>query len=165
MSWVDWFIISGCCASAAFGAWRGFTKEILSLATWLAAVWFSWRFTWLVDPMLSNWITTPEPRTWIARGLIFMLVLIIGGWIAWVFKKTIRGTGLSGTDRFLGLLLGFGRGIVVLGLLVIVLKSSSFEEDSWWQEAKIKPYGDRIAEGIRFYVFLGSSYIQEQNPV
>jgi membrane protein required for colicin V production len=165
MSWVDWFIISGCCASAAFGAWRGFTKETLSLVTWLAAVWVAWRFTWVVEPMLGEWIATPEIKIWIARGLIFMLILIIGGRIAWLFRRVIRGTGLSGADRFLGLLLGFGRGIVVLGLFAIILESSSFEENSWWQEAKIKPYGDRVAEGIRFYVSLGSLYIQEQDLV
>ena len=165
MSWVDWLIISGCCASAAFGAWRGFTKETISLATWLASVWFAWRFTWFVEPMLGEWITTPELKTWIARALIFILILIIGGRIAWVFGRVIKGTDLSGTDRFLGLLLGFGRGMVVLGLLVIVLESSGFGENSWWQEAKIKPYGDHIVEGIRFYVSLGSRYIQEQDLV
>ena len=152
MSWVDWFIILGCCASAVFGAWRGFTKEILSLVTWLASIWFAWRFTWILEPMLSEWITTPELRTWIARGLIFIMILMIGNRIAWMIGRIIKGANLSNTDRFLGLLLGVGRGMVVFGLLVIVLGSSGVWENSWWQEAQIKPYGDHLAEGIRRYI-------------
>ncbi len=165
MSWVDVVIILGCCASAAFGAWRGLTKEALSLATWLAAIWIAWRFTWLIEPMLGEWVIAPELKIWVARAVIFVLVLAIGGLIAWFVREVIRHTGLSGTDRLLGSLFGLGRGAIVVGLLVIVLQLSGLDEDPWWQDAKLRPYGDRIANGIRYYAAGGSRYIQEQDLV
>jgi len=165
VSWVDVAIILGCCASAAFGAWRGFAKEALSLVTWLAAIWIAWRFTWLIEPMLGEWVIAPELKIWVARAVIFVLVLAIGGLIAWLAREVIRHTALGGTDRLLGSLFGLGRGAIVVGLFVIVLELSGLDEDPWWQEARLRPYGDRIADGIRYYAALGSRYIQEQDLV
>ena len=165
MSWVDLLIIVGCFASAAFGAWRGLAKEALSLVTWLAAIWIAWRFTWLVEPMLGEWVVAPELKIWVARAVIFVLVLAGGGLIAWLVREIIKHTGLSNTDRVLGSLFGFGRGAIIVGLGVIVLQLSGLDEDPWWQEAKLRPYGDRIAEGIRHYAALGSRYLQEQDLV
>lgn len=163
MSWVDVIIILGCCASAGFGAWRGFAKEALSLVTWLAAIWIAWRFSWLIEPMLGDWVVAPEARLWVARAVIFVLVLALGGLIAWLVRQVIKVTGLSGMDRVLGSLFGLGRGAIAVGLMVIVLDLVGLDEDPWWQEAKLRPYGDRIADGIRYYAAIGSRYVQEQD--
>lgn len=165
MSWVDPVIIVGCLASAGFGAWRGLAKEALSLVTWLAAIWVAWRFAWLVEPLLGEWAGAPELKIWVARAVIFVLVFAAGGLIAWLIREVIRQTGLSGTDRVLGSVFGLVRGAIVVGLLAIALQLSGLDEDPWWREAKLRPYGDRIAEGIRFYAALGSRYIQEQDLV
>ena len=53
MTWADYLIIFICLASAAFGFWRGFAKEAVALASWLAAIWLAWRFGALVEPMLG----------------------------------------------------------------------------------------------------------------
>jgi len=162
MSWIDVFIVLICIGSAGFGAWRGLAKEALSLATWLAAIWLAWRFTWLVEPLLGEWVVAPELRIWAARVVIFVLVLAAGGLIAWFAREIIRHTGLSGTDRTLGSLFGLGRGAIIVGLAVIALDFAGLDQDPWWQQAKLKPYSDRIAEGIRFYAALGSRYLEEQ---
>ena len=60
MSWVDVVIVLGCLASAGLGVWRGFMKEVLSLITWLAAIWLAWRFAWVIEPVLSQWVAAPE---------------------------------------------------------------------------------------------------------
>jgi membrane protein required for colicin V production len=67
---------------------------------------------------------------------------------------------LSGTDRVLGSLFGLGRGALIVGLAVIVLELAGLDSDPWWQQAKLKPAGDRVAAGIRYYAALGSAYLQ-----
>ena len=165
MSWVDVAIILGCCVSAALGVARGFVKEALSLVTWLAAIWIAWRFTWLIEPMLGEWVVAPELKVWFARAVIFVLVLVLGGLIARLVGQVIKHTGLSGVNRILGALFGLGRGTIVVGLMVIVLELVGLDEDPWWQEAKLRPYGARIAHGILFYAAMGSRYVQEQDLV
>jgi membrane protein required for colicin V production len=160
VSWIDVLIVAVCVGSAGFGYWRGFAKEALSVATWLAAIWLAWRFTWIVEPLLGDWVVAPELKIWAARALIFILIMIAGGIVAWLVRELVRATGLSGTDRVLGSLFGLGRGALIVGLAVIVLDYAELSSDPWWQEAKLKTASDRVAEGIRYYAALGSSYVE-----
>lgn len=165
MAWIDYVIVLVCVASAGFGFWRGFAKEALALFTWLAAIWLAWRLTWMVEPLLGEWVIAPELKVWAARGVIFILVMALGGLLAWLVRELIRHTGLSGTDRTLGAAFGFARGVIMVGLGVIIMEFAGLDEDPWWQDAKLKPYSDRVADGIRYYAALGSRYIQEQELV
>lgn len=160
MPWADLFILLVCVASGAFGVWRGFAKEALSLATWLAAIWLSWRFAWTIEPMLGRWSAAPDLRIWAARVVVFVVVLIIGGLLAWFARTLIRQTGLSSTDRTLGGLFGLARGVLIVGLVVIALEMLGIDSDPWWQEARLRPLSNQIAAGIRYYAELGSRLIQ-----
>lgn len=162
MVWADALIVLICVASGVFGFWRGFAKEALSLATWLAAIWIAWRFTWVVEPWLGEWLAQPELKIWTARVILFVAVLIAGGIVAWFARTLIRATGLSSTDRTLGGLFGVARGVLLVGLLVLGMQFSGIDEDPWWQRARLKPYGDRVAAGIVYYAEIGSRYIEEQ---
>lgn len=161
MSWIDLLIVAICLGSAGFGFWRGFAKEALSIATWLAAIWLAWRFSWVVEPLLGEWVVAPELQIWAARVFIFIVVMIAGGIVAWLVREIVRASGLSGTDRVLGSLFGFARGTLIVGLAVIVLEYVGLDADPWWQDARLKTAGDRVADGIRYYAALGSSYIGE----
>ncbi|HEY8521620.1 MAG TPA: CvpA family protein [Gammaproteobacteria bacterium] len=162
MAPADYVILFVCLASAAVGVWRGFTKEALSLLTWLAAIWLAWRFSWLVEPLVGRWVEAPSAGVWIARAIVFLLVLIAGAVIAWLVRELVRHTGLSGVDRLLGGVFGFARGALVVGLAVLGLQLTGLDQDPWWQQARLKLYGDRIAAGIRYYAELGGRYLQER---
>jgi len=165
VSWADYLIVLVCLASGGFGFWRGFAKEALSLATWLAAIWLAWRFPWLIEPMLGEWIAAPELKIWVARLIVFVAVIISGGIVAWFLRELIRHTGLSSTDRSLGALFGLARGALIVGLTVIVMQFAGVDQDPWWQSAKLKPLSDQIAAGIRFYAELGGQYLAENELV
>jgi len=159
VSWADVLIIGICIGSAGFGYWRGLAKEALSVGTWLIAIWLAWRFSWVIEPLLGEWVVAPELKIWAARVTVFVFIMIVGGGIAWFVRELIRASGLSGTDRMLGSLFGFARGTLIVGLAVIVLDYAGLTSDPWWQQAKLKPAGDRLADGIRYYAALGSDYI------
>jgi membrane protein required for colicin V production len=165
VNWVDLLALFVVAASAAFGVWRGLVKEAVSVATWLAAIWFAWRFAFAIEPMLGDWGSAPELRIWAARAIAFVIVMVIGGLIAWLARSLVRHTGLSGTDRLLGGAFGVFRGILIIGLLVIGLQLSGLDQDPWWQQAWLRPYGERIAAGIRYYAELGGRYLESQELV
>lgn len=165
MTAVDYLILLICVASAAFGFWRGFVKEALSLVTWLAALWLAWRFSWVVEPLLGRWTVAPELKIWVARAVVFLLVLIAGGLAVWLARALVRHTGLSSTDRSLGALFGAARGVLIVGLAAIVLQLAGIDQDPWWQKAKLRPLSDRVAAVIRYYAQLGSRYLEEQELV
>src|SRR5690606_39317724 len=83
---------------------------------------------------------------------------VVGAAIAWLARALIRGSGLTGVDRLLGGIFGLARGALLIGLGVIVLELADLDQDAWWQNARLKPHADRVAEGIRYYAELGSRY-------
>ena len=165
MSWVDLVIVTGCFASAAFGALRGFAKETLSLVTWVAGIWLAWNFSWIVTFFLGEWSTAPELKVWVGRLIVFVVVLVAGGLAGQMVGSLVKQTGLSGTDRVLGSIFGLGRGAIILGLAALVLEMVGLDEDPWWREARLSPYGDRIADGIRYYAAVGGLYLREQELI
>jgi membrane protein required for colicin V production len=157
---MDYLIVAICIASAAFGILRGFVKEAIALATWLIAIFLAWQGAWIVEERLGEWTAAPELRVWAARAIVFVAVLIIGGVLAWTMRALIRRTGLSGTDRTLGALFGFARGVLLVGLLAIVVGLAELENEAWWSEARLRPYSEQVAQGILYYADLGSRYIE-----
>ena len=165
MTPADYVIVFLCVASAIVGVWRGFTKEALALLSLLAAIWLAWMFAPRVEPLLGEWAGAPEVRVWAARVIIFIGVLVVGGLISWLARKLIRHTGLSGVDRLLGGLFGLLRAAVLVGLAVIVLEFAGLAQDPWWQDARLRPYADRLAVAVRYYAELGTRYLQERPAV
>jgi membrane protein required for colicin V production len=164
MTTFDYVIVFLCGASAAVGLWRGFTKEALSLLTLLAAIWLAWRFGALVEPYLGEWAGAAEARVWAARLIVFVAVVIAGGLLAWVMRKVMRSAGLSGLDRLLGAAFGVVRGVVLVGLAVIILEFVGLDQDPMWQQARLRPYADRAAAAVRYYAELGNRYLAPPAP-
>jgi membrane protein required for colicin V production len=160
MTPVDYLIVLVLVVSVAVGFWRGFVKEALALLTLLVAIWLAWRFAALVEPKLSNWAADQEVRIWIARGVIFALVLVLGALASWVARQLIRHTGLTGVDRMLGGAFGFARGVLIVGLLVLALDFLDLDQDGWWQSARFRPYAEQVAAAVKKYAELGTRYVQ-----
>jgi membrane protein required for colicin V production len=162
MTPVDYVIVLLALVSALVGVWRGFTTEALSLLTLLAAVGLAWTFADTLEPSLGDWVSAVEVRLWTARVIIFVIVLVVGGLVSWLARKLIRHTGLSGLDRTLGAAFGLLRAAVLVGLAVIVLEFAEVDREPWWQEARLRPYAEQVAEAVKYYAELGSRYLQDQ---
>jgi len=165
MTPVDYVIVLVCVVSAGIGLWRGFVKEALSLFTLLAAIWLSWRFAGLIAPTLGDWAGSPEVRVWAARVIMFVLVLVAGALISWFARTLVRHSGLSGVDRLLGAGFGLLRGVLIVGLAVIVLEFLQLDQDGWWQDARLRPYAEQVAAAVRYYAELGNRYLQGEVAV
>ena len=160
MTPVDYLIVLLCVLSAGIGVWRGFVKEALSLLTLLAAVWLAWRFAAILAPRLGNWAADAEVRIWTARVIVFAIAIAVGAVVSWLARQLIRHTGLSGMDRLLGGAFGLARGVLIVGLLVIVLDFLELDQDGWWQSARFRPYAEQVAAAVKKYAELGTRYVQ-----
>jgi membrane protein required for colicin V production len=164
MTPVDYVILFLVLVSAAVGVWRGFTSEAMSIVTLLAAIGLAWTFAPALEPMLGEWASAAEVRLWAARVVIFVAVLVVGGLVAWLARKLVRHTGLSGLDRTLGAAFGLLRAAVLVGLAVLVLQFAELDQESWWREARLRPYAERVAAAVKYYAELGTRYLKEQPP-
>ncbi|WPO98719.1 CvpA family protein [Pseudomonas sp. HR96] len=138
-TWVDWAIIAIIAISALISLSRGFVKEALSLVTWIVAGAVAWMFGGGLAPYFDNYIQTPSARVIAGCAVLFVATLLVGALVNYLIGELIRVTGLSGTDRFLGMVFGAARG----GLLVVVaaglLSLGPVQQDLWWQQSALLP--------------------------
>lgn len=141
MNWADWLILGVLALSSLIGIWRGFVREALSLLCWLVALVVAMHFHRSLATLLTDHIATPSVRHMVAFGGLFVFSLIVGALISYLIAELVRVTGLSGTDRLLGMLFGLGRGVVLVLLLVLFLpKLVPVNQDLWWQQSRVIPH-------------------------
>lgn len=151
---VDYILLAAIVVSMGIGYFRGFFREALSLVNWVLALWLGWRFSGVLDPLLAN-VSSPVLKLWIARILVFLGALLVGALIAHGVVLLVRKTGLNGTDRALGMAFGAGRGVLVVGVLVIAFQLLEMDREPWWQDSVIVPKTAALTESIREYLDAG----------
>lgn len=135
MIWVDYFILGVILLSGLLSLWRGFVKEALSLITWIAAPVIAIFFYEDFAPWFERWVSVPSARLALAFGILLVLVLILGGLVNYLVGQLVSKTGLTGTDRALGIVFGIARGVMVVGVLVLLAGLTQVPQDPWWQES------------------------------
>jgi membrane protein required for colicin V production len=141
MTWADWAIIAVLGLSALISVVRGFVKEIVSLLIWLAAAVIASIFHDQLASLMSDLIDTPSLRMLAAWIVLFVAVLLVGSILNYLLGKLVKATGLSGTDRLLGLVFGAIRGLIIVMVILIILpKILPVMEDQWWLESTLIPY-------------------------
>jgi len=136
----DYVLIGIMAFSMVISLFRGFFKEAMSLGTWVVAIWLAWKFGPLVAETLESFITPTAVRLWAARALLVIGVLIGGGLLGQFFHFILETSGLTGTDRAIGMVFGFGRGVVLVGLMLAIMESADFNETEWWPQSGLIPY-------------------------
>ncbi|TVP93006.1 MAG: CvpA family protein [Thioalkalivibrio sp.] len=144
MNWIDFLFIGLIAISGLISLYRGFVREVFSVATWIVAIWVGIRFAGPTAEYLPAALSDETLRLGIAFAILFILVLIIGGIAGIIATRLVRGTGLTGTDRSLGIVFGLLRGVLIVALLVFVASLTLVPEESWWQESRLVPEFERF---------------------
>ncbi|NOZ12935.1 MAG: CvpA family protein [Acidobacteria bacterium] len=122
MNWFDVTALAVLAVSAGFAFFKGFVREIASLAGLIIGAILAFRFYKMGSDFLKPWIHTANVRNITAFFIIFLTVILAAAITSFLLKKLFDSAGLSFYDRFLGLLFGLLRGIVIIYVFVIVLQ-------------------------------------------
>ena len=145
-TWVDWIIAVIVIVSTLVSLKRGFFKEVLSLVTWAVAIFVAWTFGASLSLHLNSYIETPSLRLITASLLLFIATLLVGGLVNKVVSTLIQATGLTGTDRVLGMVFGALRGCLVVVLVVGLLSFAPIENDLAWKNSVLLPHFILLAD-------------------
>lgn len=162
MAILDIVIIAIIGLSAVIGMVRGLVREVLSLLSWFAA--------FIVGLMFADQVSAMLPASWgaasmryvIAFAVLFVGTLIAASLLQWMIGHLISSTGLTSTDRFLGLLFGAARGFLVTIVILIGLREI-VHETQWWNEAILPPELLPFEDDVRGMLGRARSVVEEQN--
>ncbi len=145
MTVIDLSILGVLLLSAGISFVRGLAREVLSLLTWIVAMWIAISFMTRVAVLLAPYIDVEPFRLAAAFLLLFITVLILGALFNHLVAQLIKTTGLSGTDRMGGVVFGLARGVLVVSVLVILAGVTPMPGQSWWQESSLLPQFQQLA--------------------
>ena len=148
---VDYILLGAFAVSVVIGFFRGFFREAMSLINWALALWLAWRFSGLLDPLLAS-VSSPVFKLWLGRIIVFVGALLVGALLSKLVSMLVQKTGLTGADRSLGMLFGAGRGVLVVGILVIGFQMLELDREPWWEESVIVPRTAELTKSIREFM-------------
>ena len=121
----------------------------MSLAGWVLAFWVSWSFFRELAVPLQAWIDSPTLRLGVAFGALMLATLVVGGLVNYLIIQLVERTGMSGTDRLIGMIFGAARGVLVVAVLVLLAGLTTLPEENWWRASDMVAYFQELAFWLR----------------
>ena len=132
---------------------RGFSREVLSVASWVAAAAAAFYFYKMLSPFLKPHITFTSSAIApdiIAAAIIFILTLIFVSLITMRIADFIVDSKVGALDRTLGFVFGAARGmlLVTIGLLFFTWLVPDENQPNWIADSKSKPMLNSFGESL-----------------
>lgn len=118
MNWLDVVLALVLLISMAMSFRRGFTREIISLASSVFAFVLGMWFYGLAGSFIEPYVGSHRGANLIGFCLVVAGVLILGGLAGWIVSRFLKTIGLSFVDRLLGAAFGLVRGLLVTTALL-----------------------------------------------
>ncbi len=159
MNWLDIVILSVIGLSAVISLVRGFAKEALSLVIWFGAFFIASQYYAKLAVYFSN-IQDDMVRNGAAIAALFVATLIVGAIVNYVIAQLVQKTGLSGTDRVLGIVFGALRGVLIVSAALFFMDAfTSFPDTEWWKGSQLVPEFSRIIAPFFEHLQATSSFL------
>ncbi|GIU50092.1 CvpA family protein [Shewanella algidipiscicola] len=159
MVWIDYAIIAVIGLSTVISLIRGFVKEAMSLVVWFAAFFVASQFYADLAVYLTQ-IQDEIVRNGIAIAILFISTLILGALVNYIIGQLVAKTGLSGTDRVLGLCFGALRGALIVSALLFFMDAfTGAPNTDWWRSSQLVPEFGVVIQWFFDYVENTSSFV------
>lgn len=149
ITYLDGILIGVMLISALLAMVRGFVREVLSIASWVAAAVAAVSLYPMIMPYTAQVINNAQIALIAAVGIVFLVTLAIASFITIKISDLILDSTIGALDRTLGFVFGAARGflIVVVGTAFVNWLAPE-EQYSWIANAKSKPLLDGAANSL-----------------
>jgi membrane protein required for colicin V production len=146
----DWTILTVLGLSILLSLWRGFVREAISLAGWVAAFLIANMFTGEMAAFLAKWIENVTGRYIAAGAILFAGTLVLAGMMGKIGNQMVHATGLTVLDRLMGTAFGFARGIIIVLIVVYLLRHLAPPQNLLWlDQAQLMPHVDMLGQWVQ----------------
>jgi membrane protein required for colicin V production len=141
-SYLDLGLIVVVLISALLSMLRGFTREVLAIASWAAAAAAAYLFHPMLLPMVKQYISNDKGALAVAAASIFLVTLVIVSVITVKISDLILDSRIGALDRSLGFVFGAGRGFLLCAIAFIFFAFLVPEKSypTWVQNSKTRSW-------------------------
>jgi membrane protein required for colicin V production len=138
---LDLVVVGVILISALLAAVRGLTREVLAIASWVAAAAVAWVFHPQLIPIAKQYIPNDTIALIASIASLFLITLIIVSLITARISDFVLDSRIGALDRTLGFVFGAGRGLLlaVIGYLFFTALVPEKMQPAWARDAKAKP--------------------------
>jgi membrane protein required for colicin V production len=140
-SYLDLAVLAIILVSAFLSMLRGFSREVLAIASWAAAAAAAYYFYPIVVPYLTPYIHKDVVAQAIAAAIVFFATLIVVSLFTVRLSDAILDSKIGALDRTLGFVFGVARGflLAVVGFAIFNWLVSDKQQPEWVKNAKTRP--------------------------
>ena len=150
---LDGILVGFTLVSAMLAMVRGLSREILSIASWIAAAAAAFFFYPLVLPYVQPYIDNEQIAMVAAAGVVFVVALIIVTLITMKIADWIIDSRIGALDRTLGFLYGAARGILVVAVGLLFFNwLVGTNKPAWVTNAKSAPLLESIGATLEGFL-------------
>ena len=127
---------------SALIAWgRGFVHEVLSVASWIGAIFATIHGYPYLNPYMRELISMELAADFVSGVLVFIGSLAVFSFITGFIARRVQESALNMLDRSLGFLFGVMRGAVLVCLAYIAVEwmAPPKEQPEWLRTARVMP--------------------------
>tara|TARA_R110002020_G_scaffold39677_10_gene117661 strand:- start:647 stop:1207 length:561 start_codon:yes stop_codon:yes gene_type:complete len=135
--------------SAVLAMVRGFSREVLAVASWVAAAAAAYFLYPILTPFALNYTSSEKVAMIGSAAVVFLIALILVSYLTMRIADFIIDSRVGALDRTLGFLFGAARGVllVVVAMLFFNWLVAAPKQPEWVANAKSKPMLDSL--GLR----------------
>ena len=149
MTLFDYLTLFVLVASVIISTTRGVVREVLSLASWVAAFMVANLYGETLAQLLPDVVPGALTRLIVAFVVLFIGTRLLMGLLMLMCESLIKASGLSFLDRSLGSVFGFARGLLVVLVTVILCGMTGIPQQPFWKDAMLSPYAESAARSVK----------------
>ena len=121
MNLLDVIIIACMVFLIVRGIFRGFIREIGSLAGVVLGIWLASLYQPQMTDFLKPFLPSGKFLPLISFALIFLVILVLCNVVSWLLKKLVKNIFLGWADRTLGAALAVLKGVIITYFAIVLL--------------------------------------------
>jgi len=147
---LDGIVIAVMLVSALLAMVRGFVREVLSIASWIAAAAAAYLLHKQLLPTIKAYVPNDNVAMIVTVVLILVATLLVVSWITMKISDFVLDSAFGALDRTFGFLFGAARGLLLLVVAIQFFNGfvPAQQQPHWVSAAKSKPVLDALGERL-----------------